>query len=266
MYRPLSIKKSYEDIDDGNFQSETVSEVFPVQPFRSKRARRDSGPPEPKLRLIADDEDIDVEPLRAECLKIQDQISRLRQTLEHERREKAELQKKYDNLRKAQYLQEQAQSAWKAVNMEASFSPFVPSMPYSSNSQTSILQGSSIPNQPAARDVSIGIPFYPQPYPRLSPLSTSNTTAPPLPAGQSAPPVESPEANVTPKKPSKTLLDYLTRTSRQLTPQSPAPTTPPGIYQSTRMDPSVTGNTLGEVKSVQGDEDAVDYDDEAFEI
>jgi len=67
------------------------------------------------LRLLADDELIDFEGLRKLSRLIEDQCSRLRQTLEKERRDHGILKEKYQQLLRAVRLQQEAAFAFKSI-------------------------------------------------------------------------------------------------------------------------------------------------------
>jgi hypothetical protein len=108
MYRATPATWASANATDDDEVEELPEAAYPFgRPIR-KRARHDNVVSEPQLRLLADDEVIDVEPVRKEFMSIQDKVDRLLQTLEHERREKAILKKKYNQLCDVYRLQEQA--------------------------------------------------------------------------------------------------------------------------------------------------------------
>jgi len=74
---------------------------------------------EPQLRLLAVGEKIDLEPLRTACAVIEDQITRLHNTLEQERRDKQKLKSDYDELSTAIHHSAQAQKAWELLGRKS---------------------------------------------------------------------------------------------------------------------------------------------------
>jgi hypothetical protein len=191
------------------------------RPQRSsrKKPRRDDVLSEPQLHLIGDDEVIDVEPVRKEFLSIQDKVNRLVQTLEHERREKAVLKKKYDQLCSAYYLQEQAQSAWKAAGLSQLTSP----MSYGVVPQTVDLQKpSDIYQHTTSKGLVTPFPSFPPSsiYPphlqhmQVSPSQSDTRSFPSQSACQTTP-VRAPTTDVAPPRRVKTLDEFFLPCSRE---------------------------------------------------
>ena len=67
------------------------------------------------MRLLTDDEVIDFEGLRKQSHLVEDQCSRVRQTLEKERRNYAILKEKYDRLLRAVRLQQEAAFTFRSI-------------------------------------------------------------------------------------------------------------------------------------------------------
>jgi hypothetical protein len=210
----VSAEAGVDDEFDQEVALDPSTELHRSQRTGRKKLRRDDVLCEPQLRLISNDEVIDVEPARREFLSIQDKVDRLLQTLEHERREKAVLQKKYDQLCSAYYLQEQAQSAWKAAGLNQLSS----SLSYGVVPQTGELQRPSDVYQPHTTSKHPVIPFPSFPPPSLFPLYLQQMAQAP-PSQSNAPPfpfqsTTTPATDDTPKKPVKTLEEFFSPSSR----------------------------------------------------
>jgi hypothetical protein len=83
---PAGGKKLVEDAEDDTFESDEYGSPL-ARPQVEKR-RELTKNAKPQLRLLADGEKIDLEPLRMASGVLEDQIARLQNTLEQERREK----------------------------------------------------------------------------------------------------------------------------------------------------------------------------------
>ena len=128
---PASSRKPVEDSADDAFASDEYASPFARPQVKKRRELTENA--EPQLRLLADGEKIDLEPLRMASGVLEDQIARLHNTLEQERREKQKLQSDYDELFAAVHHATQAQRAWEVLGRRsnaagASLPGFTPSL------------------------------------------------------------------------------------------------------------------------------------------
>jgi hypothetical protein len=105
-------KRSIEDSGDDGLASDEHGSPSTRRPMKKRRGLEREVPVEPQLRLLENNEKIDLGPLRAACQTIEDQVIRLQQTLEHERCGKKKLQAEYDDLSTAVHHATRAQQAW----------------------------------------------------------------------------------------------------------------------------------------------------------